>query len=43
MEPSFRDYQSQVLKNAKAMAEALPDRRYDLVSGLCNVFTSFIN
>lgn len=33
MEPSFRDYQSQVLKNAKAMAEALLDRRYDLVSG----------
>ncbi|CAB3981542.1 serine hydroxymethyltransferase, mitochondrial-like [Paramuricea clavata] len=33
MEPSFRDYQSQVLKNCKAMAQALLDRGYDLVSG----------
>ena len=33
MEPSFRKYQAQVLKNCKAMAQALLDRRYDLVSG----------
>ncbi|XP_028395978.1 serine hydroxymethyltransferase, mitochondrial-like [Dendronephthya gigantea] len=33
LEPAFRDYQTQVLKNSKAMAQALLDRGYDLVSG----------
>lgn len=31
--PEFREYQLQVLKNAKAMAKALLDRGYTLVSG----------
>ncbi len=33
LEPSFRDYQSQIVKNAKALAEALLARGYRLVSG----------
>ena len=33
MDPSFRDYQLQVLSNAKAMAKALLDKSYTLVSG----------
>ena len=33
MEPSFRNYQIQVLKNSKAMAQALLDHGYELVSG----------
>ncbi|MGN6729048.1 MAG: serine hydroxymethyltransferase [Rhodanobacteraceae bacterium] len=33
LEPSFKDYQSQVVKNAKAMAKALMDRGYKIVSG----------
>jgi len=33
LEPSFKEYQSQVLKNAKALAEALMERGYRLVSG----------
>jgi glycine hydroxymethyltransferase len=31
--PEFREYQSQILRNAKAMAQALVDRDYTLVSG----------
>lgn len=31
--PEFREYQSQILRNAKAMAEALVERGYTLVSG----------
>ena len=33
LQPEFKDYQEQVLKNAKAMAEVLIDRGYDIVSG----------
>ena len=33
LEPGFKTYQEQVLKNAKVMAEVLIDRGYDLVSG----------
>merc|ERR1712179_471472 len=33
MDPSFKDYQLQVLSNAKAMAKALLDKSYTLVSG----------
>lgn len=31
--PEFREYQNQILRNAKAMAEALVERGYTLVSG----------
>jgi len=31
-EPEFRDYQQQVMKNAKALAKALMDRGHTLVS-----------
>ena len=31
--PEFREYQRQVLSNAKAMASALLDKGYNLVSG----------
>ncbi|XP_015930142.1 serine hydroxymethyltransferase, mitochondrial [Parasteatoda tepidariorum] len=31
--PEFKEYQEQVLKNAKAMAKALMDKKYTLVSG----------
>ena len=33
LEPAFADYQAQVRKNAKALAEAFLGRGYDLVSG----------
>jgi glycine hydroxymethyltransferase len=33
LEPGFRTYQEQVLKNAKVMAGVLMDRGYDIVSG----------
>ena len=33
MDPSFRDYQLLVLSNAKAMAKALLEKDYTLVSG----------
>lgn len=33
MEPEFREYQKQVIANAKALAEALTAREFDLVSG----------
>ena len=33
LEPSFKEYQKQVVKNAKAMAETLMDRGYKIVSG----------
>lgn len=33
LQPSFRDYQLQVRTNAKAMAKALLDRGYNIVSG----------
>ncbi len=33
MEPSFKDYQQQVLKNAKALAEGLTTKGFELVSG----------
>ena len=33
MAPSFKDYQLQVLSNAKTMAKALMDKSYTLVSG----------
>ncbi|HEX7325646.1 MAG TPA: serine hydroxymethyltransferase [Rhodanobacteraceae bacterium] len=33
LEPSFKDYQKQVLKNAKAMAKTLMERGYKIVSG----------
>lgn len=33
MEPSFKDYQKQVIANAKALAEALIAKGFDLVSG----------
>lgn len=33
LEPSFKEYQSQILKNAKALADALTERGYRLVSG----------
>ncbi len=32
-QPAFRDYAGQVVRNAKALAGALIDRGYDLVSG----------
>jgi glycine hydroxymethyltransferase len=33
LEPSFKEYQRQVVKNAKAMAGTLMDRGYKIVSG----------
>lgn len=33
LEPAFRDYQVQVVKNAKAMARTFADRGYKIVSG----------
>ena len=33
LEPSFKDYQKQVVKNAKVMAKTLIDRGYRIVSG----------
>ncbi|MBP3932323.1 MAG: serine hydroxymethyltransferase [Pseudomonas sp.] len=33
LEPGFRDYQFQVIKNAQAMAEVFKQRGYDVVSG----------
>lgn len=33
MEPSFRDYQAQVVENARVMAGVLQERGYDIVSG----------
>ncbi|BDU20305.1 serine hydroxymethyltransferase [Dyella sp. GSA-30] len=33
LEPSFKDYQAQVIKNAKAMAKTLIERGYKVVSG----------
>ncbi|HEU4858014.1 MAG TPA: serine hydroxymethyltransferase [Rhodanobacteraceae bacterium] len=33
LEPSFKDYQKQVVKNAKAMAKTLMERGYKIVSG----------
>jgi len=33
LEPSFKDYQFQVIQNAKAMAEIFMQRGYDVVSG----------
>jgi glycine hydroxymethyltransferase len=33
LEPSFKEYQAQILKNAKALAEELQKRTYRLVSG----------
>ncbi|MBB3062003.1 serine hydroxymethyltransferase [Microbulbifer rhizosphaerae] len=32
-EPAFRDYQAQVVRNARAMAKVLKERNYDVVSG----------
>merc|ERR1711972_373572 len=33
MAPEFKDYQEQVMKNAKALGESLQGRSFDLVSG----------
>jgi glycine hydroxymethyltransferase len=33
LEPAFRDYQIQVVKNAKVLAKVFMDRGYDVVSG----------
>ena len=33
MQPEFKDYQAQVIKNAKAMAEVFVSRGFDVVSG----------
>ena len=33
MEPDFTEYQNQVIKNAKVMAQGFMDRGYDIVSG----------
>ncbi len=33
LEPSFKEYQQQVVKNAKAMAKTLIERGYKVVSG----------
>ncbi|MEJ2273911.1 MAG: serine hydroxymethyltransferase [Woeseiaceae bacterium] len=33
LQPDFKDYQAQVLKNAKVMAEVLAERGYPIVSG----------
>ncbi len=33
LQPEFKDYQAQVLKNAKVMAEVLTERGYPIVSG----------
>ncbi|MFL6652569.1 MAG: serine hydroxymethyltransferase [Sulfurifustaceae bacterium] len=33
LEPSFKEYQRQVLANSRAMAQAVVDRGYDVVSG----------
>jgi glycine hydroxymethyltransferase len=33
MEPQFREYQTQVVANARAMAEEFADRGYEVVSG----------
>jgi len=33
LQPEFKDYQKQVMKNAKAMAETMQSRGYDIVSG----------
>ncbi|WP_171409874.1 hypothetical protein [Pseudomonas aeruginosa] len=34
LEPGFKDYQAQVIRNAKAMAEVFIGRGYDVVSGV---------
>lgn len=33
LKPEFKEYQSQIIKNAKALSEALVDYGFDLVSG----------
>ncbi len=33
MQPEFKDYQAQVIRNAKVMAEVLMERGYPIVSG----------
>ena len=33
LEPEFKQYQQQILRNAKALAEALMERGYELISG----------
>lgn len=33
LEPSFKDYQRQVIKNAKQLSESLMERGFDLISG----------
>ncbi len=33
LEPSFKEYQAQIVKNAKALADALMEKKYRLVSG----------
>jgi len=33
MDPEFKEYQEQVIKNAKALAEALTEKGFELVSG----------
>jgi len=33
MEPGFKEYQRKVVENARALGEALQDRKFDLVSG----------
>lgn len=33
LEPAFKEYQAQVIKNAQAMAEVFIERGYDVVSG----------
>ena len=37
--PEFKEYQIQTMKNAKAMAEALLERGYSIVSGK-TIFTT---
>lgn len=39
--PEFREYQTQVLKNAKAMADKLTQLGYTLVSGISYINKSF--
>ena len=33
LQPDFKDYQNQIVRNARTMARALMDRGYDLISG----------
>ena len=43
LQPSFKDYQVQVLRNAKTMTRVLQERGYDMVSGGTNNHLVLVN